>query len=391
MKILVISFCILFSWRIEQSFAGIPTVDAPNTVGEVVQNVTNFVKKTNEKLKDAQNKIMGKFIGKIEEAKKYAETQKARLDAEVSSVKSTVDDAKSSVNEVKNTAEGYKAEAENAINEKKKYAEYAAAKTQKVSVESSYKEAVQAQNENYNAQVAAIDQNIATIRSEMSAEGITEDRKKALEENIVQLELSKQNLADENQTFLVSLAEERDATLVPLEETISSLESELKASGLNKLEGEFNKIVDTKDPTAPLKEVSEKAFTDAESTENITKVKTWRRNSFADDKISAMSDALRSLNEISTQSKKVSDPDVGVSSGVHLTEGFSSAVTISNDVKIEQAKAMLSYNKQLISMLKLKTSEQLANSTINKINEKQDLNNFSLDSYNYEVVCGGSK
>ena len=231
LKFLVVTLCILAMVNAFPVFAGIPTFDTPKVVTDVLKSVSNFAKKVGEKMKDVQNKIMTKFIGKIQEAKEYADKQKAKIDKVAEEARAKAEKKlagamkmKEDAEKYKKEAEEYKAQADKFIADKKIYMEYAVAKTQVSSIKSAYDESVKAQEENYSARILAVDQNIETIRAEMAVEGITDERKSQLDDSIVQLELSKKNFEEEHRTFLISLADERDVALVPAQAEVSRIE-----------------------------------------------------------------------------------------------------------------------------------------------------------------------
>lgn len=371
--------------------AGIPTFDVPKVVSDVVKNISNFVKKVGEKLKDVQNKVMGKFIGKIAEAKKYVEQKKAEIQSEIDGLKSEVNKHIDAVASTKAEAEAYKAKAEKLISDKKIYLEYSTAKTQVSSLKGAYESSVKEQNDNYNARVFAINQNVANIKAELSSEKNSEEEKAELEESIVLLELSKKDLEEENQQFLISLAEERDAALVPAEEEVKRIEKELKDKGMNLLESELSKEIDMKNPTAALEKTVEQIFVKKENTETIAKTKKTLKSRYSQEKIEVMSESLGSLTEISIQDKVVDDVDGGFASGVELVEGLSAAVTIPSDVRIEQIKALMNHNKQLLNQLILESGEHMSEANIGTINEEQNLSNFSFDDYDFSTQCKGVK
>ncbi|MDD4556151.1 MAG: hypothetical protein PHE89_02320 [Alphaproteobacteria bacterium] len=357
-------------------FAGIPKADIGKTAGDIVETVGNFARQVGEKLKDVQNKLMSKLVGKIAEAKAFAAEQQAKYATQIAQA-----------NAYKNAAEDAKDKAEDFAEKNKEYAEYAAARQQKASIESAYEASVEEAESTYQAEIQKIDENIAQYNTELAKSGVSESQKKALEDAIVDLNLLKKDVAEQKESTISALFNEKEASLVPVNETISALEDKMKNKGTDWLNEQGDKY--SEEAGKAIEEAKAKAFVKVESTETIAGVKENRRKSYTQDLTASLSDAIRVLNQANEQNVKVSDPDSGISGGMFLSQGIAPAASTSNNVKTEQIRALMSYNKLLIQQLKLKTSKYLAESSIYQMNEAEDLEGFSLDDYNYAQKCKG--
>lgn len=401
-KIIIVALSLFLVSLVSNANAGAPKGDVPNSTGKGIETISITVEKWSEKLNNFEKKVNEFLIGPgISQWKSFKENFKE--------LKDQFEDVKDKVDEYKEVAEGYIEQGKDYIEQGKDYVEMgkdyaeeyagvnvdtyaqmakelAVLESDKKKLEAEYKVKIEAETAYYDGTIEAINTNISSITTTLNGSDANEDAKISLNNTLDSLKFDLEERQADKTGTINELNEEKTLALKDINAKISELKSkmqnELKATGSSLINKYWSKM-DTK---SALEDVRNKVMLgkdDPMTSPNIQKVTQSRRSMALDAALEATELGIKIKSGIDNRIQHLQD----LADSSEALEGENAAIILDAEIKIEELKILLDYNKLLIADMKLKSSSSLSRSSDYTVSDDTDIGSFNLDNYNFEQNC----
>lgn len=420
-KFVITALALFVSFSVvKEAGATIPKTDAPNTSGGFVQTVSNIVDDAHEQLKAAQKWVNEKVLGPAQaELKSFRESVEGEISdlkkdydegigADISKAKEdaakAVSDAKSAVTDAVGDVVGDVAGAVtgvvgddvvslgniNGVNQED-VQELSNLSIQKTKIEAKYKIEITAKEQYYDALISALTKSISEAQENLNVAGVTDNDTLKYQSTINTLNTQKSQLETEKTNEVFTLNSAKETELREIDAKIAELKlkitKELKEKATAAAKEKGKKYFGKQDVEEGLKEAEKAGFIgedEQENEETVTRIVKSRRKMAIDEIINAAIVGTYARTILVQSNDKV---EAMAEQGKAL-EGLSANVLMDMNIKIEELRALIEYNKVLLAEMKLKTSNSLVRIDKYKIEDKhKDITRFSLDDYDYTSQC----
>lgn len=419
-KFIIVTLALFASFSvIEEAGATIPKVDAPNTGGGFFQTVSNIIDDAHEQLKEAEKWVNEKVLGPAQaELKSFrdsvegdlADMKKDYEEGVGADINKAKDDATKAVSDAKNTAKdavgGVAGDAAGAVTglvgddvnignlkgvNQEDVQELSNLSIQKTKIETKYKIEITAKEQYYDTLISALTKSMSEAQEKLSVPGVTDNDTLKYQSTIRTLNEQKSKLETEKSTEIFAINKAKETELREVDAKIAELKlkitKDLKEKATKAAQEKGKKYFGKQDVEEGLKEAEKAGFigeNEKENEETVTRTVKSRRKMAIDEIMNSIVVGTYARTILVQSNDKV---EKMVEQGKAL-EGLSANVLMDMNIKIEELRALIEYNKVLLAEMKLKTSNSLVRIDKYKIEEKhKDVTRFSLDDYDFGNQC----
>ncbi|MDR1693584.1 MAG: hypothetical protein LBR70_00100 [Lactobacillaceae bacterium] len=416
--ICILVLCSFFVFGIENASAGVPKVDIPGLTGKFTEGVSRITDKVSEKFKNIERKINESFIGKgIKEAKSLYKKGKDKVDGITDKVEDKVDGVKDKVGDkvdvvkdkvddktggLKDKIESGKDKVDGAIDtaedatgaNSKQAKELASLEYKRSEIASEYDTQISAKRDVSSGSLAAIDENIATITAEMNKEGVNEDQKLQYQSQLDNLNTQREDIAASGKLEESQLNDQKKLAVKDLDSRIAEIRKSMESGFLSTVKNKSDKYWGARDTQSAMENDRNALFLkegDPETSDNVRRMMAVRRADALAEAINATYVSMSSRITVEARDKEVKD----MSDYSTVLESQNASISLDMNVKVEELRALLEYNKVLLAEMRFKSASSRARVNDYTVrDEGRDITKFNFDDYSFDKYCrktGGSK
>lgn len=386
--IYIIVFCLSLVVCVDNAEA---KIDIPGVVGKAVEAFSRTTDKLSEKWKNVERKVnesrIGDGISEYKALRKKGKDLQTKVEDKIDEGEKAVADAKEKVEDAKETVEekiGVDAETSKKL---------AKLEIERANIVSEFDSRIQSKNDYYNNLVSVIDGNIQEANQEKNKESLTEAESLSIQDRIDTLNQNKSNTLADQKNDISDINREKTQMLQSIDAQISDLREQIALSQANRLKdkksGEGEEYWSSMDTQTAMDRVKDDMFLkegEAQTSANVEKIRRSRRARALKEAMNAMNVAMLAETELIPQNNEVKE----MVEDQTILESQNASISVDMNVKLEELKALLRYNKVLLAEMKFKAASSL--SRINDYNftdENRDITKFNLDDYSFEKNCKG--